>query len=406
MGHYVSVRSETGRLKRVMLHRPGMEMEHFVPRQMEEMLFDDIPWVERMREEHDAFAAVLRREGAEVVYIEDFLRDVFSVPEVAEKFVEDLIHQEVRRDRQQSRRFKEVFLTSRPEVMTTYAICGIYPREVESNKESLADYLPMDRSHLIHPLPNFYFARDCAAAVGTAMVPCCMNTEARRREAVLMNLVLNNHPCFTGTMLLYNTDRYQMPIEGGDILVLSDKVVALGCSQRTSIHAVEYVARQILNLHTGFERVMAVHLPPERAFMHLDTVMTMVDPETFVIYPRVIDACAVVEIKRHPTQTDCLAYKRHDSLRAALSSALAIGDVRMIMSGGGDSRTAAREQWNDATNTLCVAPGKVVVYNRNAATNRKLRESGIETIEIEGSELVRGRGGPRCMSMPLLREER
>jgi len=404
MGQYVSVKSEIGKLKRVMLHRPGMEMEHFTPRQMEEMLFDDIPWVSRMREEHDAFAEVLHNEGAEVVYIEDFLRDVFSVPEVSEKFVEELLNNEVRRDRQESRRFKELFLSSRPEVMAAYAICGIYPREIESKKEGLADYLPMEKNHFLHPLPNMYFARDSAAAVGTSMIPCCMNTSARYREAVLMSLILNNHPCFTGTMLLYNTERYQMPIEGGDILVLSNKVVAIGCSQRTSIQTVEYMARQILNMHLGFERVMAVHLPTERAFMHLDTVLTMVDPESFVVYPRVIDACAVVEMTRNPAENGCLVYTRYDDLRSALSSALCIKDVRMILSGGGDTRTAAREQWNDATNTLCVAPGRVIVYNRNEVTNRCLRQSGIETIEIEGSELVRGRGGPRCMSMPLLRK--
>jgi len=401
---YVSVKSETGKLKRVMLHRPGHEMEHFVPRQMGEMLFDEIPWLEKMQQEHDAFAAVLRREGAEVVYMEDFLRDIFSVKEVAEAFADELIAHDIHRDRQESRRFKELFMTSRPELKTAYAICGIYNRDIQIRGDGLAEYLPLEKGHLIHPLPNLYFARDSAAACGTGIIPCSMNREARRREAVLMKFILSYHPCFIGTTLLYNIDRNNMPIEGGDILILSDKAVAIGISQRTSLHSVEYVARQILNAHTGFESVLAVHLPDERAFMHLDTVMTMVNQDSFVIYKQVIDGCTVVEMRRGSEFNTTLSYKRHDDLRSGLSSALGMKNVRFIYTAGGDSRMAAREQWNDATNTLCVAPGRVVVYNRNTNTNRVLRAAGIETLEIEGSELVRGRGGPRCMSMPLFRE--
>ncbi len=400
---YVSVKSETGRLKRVLLHRPGFELEHFVPNQMEEMLFDEIPWLERMQEEHDAFAALLRSEGAEVFYMEDFLRDIFSVPEVAEKFVDELIETDLHRDRQESRRFKEIFLTSRPELKTAYAICGIYSRDMQIRNESLADYLPLEKGHLIHPLPNLYFARDSAAACGNGMISCCMNRPARRREGVLMNYILRYHPCFTGTTLLYNSDRNKMPIEGGDILILSSKAVAIGISQRTNLHSVEYVARQILNMHTGFESVLAIHLPEERAFMHLDTVMTMVSPDTFVIYKKVMEGCTVVEMQRNDEHGH-LSFIPHEDLRTALSRVLHINDIRFIFTAGGDSRLAAREQWNDATNTLCVAPGRVIVYNRNTNTNRCLRAAGIETLEIEGSELVRGRGGPRCMSMPLLRE--
>ena len=181
MSSYVCVRSEIGKLKRVMLHRPGMELEHFVPSQMADMLFDEIPWVERMREEHDAFADVLRSEGAQVVYIEDFLRDIFAIPAVAEKFVDEMLNTEIRRDRQESRRFRELFMSSRPEVKAAFAICGVYPRDIQGKSESLADYLPMDKTHLLNPLPNMYFARDPAAAVGTSMIPCYMSTAARHR---------------------------------------------------------------------------------------------------------------------------------------------------------------------------------------------------------------------------------
>jgi len=214
--------------------------------------------------------------------------------------------------------------------------------------------------------------------------------------------VATHHPLFAGTRLLCDNELYHLPLEGGDLLVLSDQTLAVGCSQRTSLQAVDYLARQLLGQEEGYERVLAVSIPNQRAFMHLDTVMTMVDRDCFVVYPGVLRQSEAVEISRGAGTR--LAYKPHDSLRSALSAVLGQKDLRLIYSGGGDPQAAAREQWNDATNTLCVSPGKVIVYNRNDVSNRCLQENGIEIIPLEGSELVRGRGGPRCMSMPLFRE--
>ena len=246
--------------------------------------------------------------------------------------------------------------------------------------------------------------RDPAAVVGRGVVLSAMNTQARQREARLLALIFRHHPAFAGLPLLYDNSRCRMPIEGGDVLVLSPQAVAVGCSARTNLHAIDYLARRLLaaDAATGVRTVLAVEIPQERAFMHLDTVMTMVDAESFLVYPHVVERVNVVAIMRGAQGG--LSYRRCRDIRSALADALGLPDVRLILSGGGDARIAAREQWNDATNTLAVAPGKVIVYNRNTVSNRCLRQAGIETIEIEGSELVRGRGGPRCMSMPLLRD--
>ncbi|MDO4581527.1 MAG: arginine deiminase [Bacillota bacterium] len=400
---FLHVTSETGVLKRVMLHRPGAEMEYLMPRQLGDMLFEDIPWVARMRVEHDDFAAALRKSGAEVVYIEDYIRCILAEREIAEQFIDEAFAEELGGERAEMRRIKEIFLSSDAAERTAFAIAGISPRDINALPESLADFFPQETDYWLKPLPNMYFTRDPGAVIGGGIVLCSMNTPARRREAQLLRLVALHHPDFAGTPVIFNNAEYRMPIEGGDILVLSERAVAIGCSQRTGLHAIDYVASKLLGERSAVQSVLAVQIPPERAFMHLDTVMTMVDPASFIVYPRILDEVSVVEISRG--REGRLQYRCHDELRGALASALGLDEVRILLSGGGDRLIAAREQWNDAANTLAVAPGRVLVYNRNSVSNQGLREHGIETIEIEGSELVRGRGGPRCMSMPLYRED-
>lgn len=397
----IGVSSETGRLLRVLLHRPGGEMEHLLPRQLGDMLFEDIPWAARMAEEHDAFADALRGCGVTVVYVDDLLRTVFANDDAAAAFADEVLACEVGREEEEIGRLRALFLAADAAARTAYAVCGVLPRHLANRRETLADYLSVEPSHLLNPLPNFYFMRDPAAIVGGQILLSAMNTQARRRESLLMGLIRRYHPDFAGVPVLYDNSRYQMPIEGGDVLVLAPRAVAVGCSSRTNLHAIDYLAKRLLATDEGCQTVLAVEIPQERAFMHLDTVMTMVDEESFLVYPHVIERVNVVAITRG--RQGALAYQRCDNIRGALARALGLSDVRLIMSGGGDARTAAREQWNDATNTLAVAPGKVIVYNRNTVSNRCLRQAGVETVEIEGSELVRGRGGPRCMSMPLLR---
>ena len=400
----ICVASETGCLRRVLLHRPGAEMEHLLPRQLGDMLFEDIPWAARMAEEHDAFAAALRSCGAEVLYLSDLLRDVLADNALAAAFADEVLASEVGREEEEISRLRALFLAADAETRAAYAVCGVLPRQVPGRPPRLADYLEIEPSHLLDPLPNLYFMRDPAAVVGRGVVLSAMNTQARQREARLLALIFRHHPALAGLPLLYDNSRCRMPIEGGDVLVLSPQAVAVGCSARTNLHAIDYLARRLLaaDAATGVRTVLAVEIPQERAFMHLDTVMTMVDAESFLVYPHVVERVNVVAIMRGAQGG--LSYRRCRDIRSALADALGLPDVRLILSGGGDARIAAREQWNDATNTLAVAPGKVIVYNRNTVSNRCLRQAGIETIEIEGSELVRGRGGPRCMSMPLLRD--
>ena len=399
---YLHIHSEVGPLRRVLLHRPGAELEHLFPRHLGEMLFEDMPWLARMQEEHDAFAQTLRDCGAEVVYVEDLLTQIFGLPPAAETFIDQILDREIGRDMVDRMRLREFFLACTPGQMTAFAIGGIFPADLGDGRDRLSRYLPLEGDYLLSPLPNLYFSRDPAVAVGSSLILCAMQTAARQREGLLMQLLTAYHPDWKDIPLLYDTRQVSMTLEGGDVLALCPTGIAVGCSQRTSVHAVDHLARQLFRQEPGYTKVLAIHIPSERAFMHLDTVMTMVDQDTFVIYPRVGEQMEVVEIT--PGAGDALTYRRHDHVRQGLRSLLGY-DVRMIESGGGDPLVAAREQWNDATNTLAVAPGRVVVYDRNTVSNRCLRQAGIDAIEIAGSELVRGRGGPRCISMPLYREE-
>ena len=397
------VGSETGRLRRVLLHRPGAEMEQLTPQLMNELLFDDIPWVEGMRREHDAFAQALRQEGCEVVYLEDMLEQVLAQGQVAAEFVDELLSRWICRDKQSTAYLRQRLLQLSPAQLVECACSGLPLQEGDFGPGSLSCYLQQEHNYLLSPLPNLYFTRDLGTVIGDSMILCAMNTPARRREAALLATIVRHHSDFAHIDLLYDNASCHMPLEGGDVLVLSDRVIAVGCSQRTSAAAVDYLAQRFLaDDEQGQRRLLVVGIPEQRACMHLDTVMTMVDADCFIYYPWFLESATLVEISAGSKGS--LNYRVHDNLEGALASVLGLGAVELIKSGEGNSVSAAREQWNDAANTLCVAPRKVIVYNRNDVSNRALRAHGVETIEIEGSELVRGRGGPHCMSLPLLRD--
>lgn len=402
MTPYVQVRSEVGLLKRVLVHRPGAEMERLVPWTLQEMLFEDIPWVSRMRDEHDAFVAALTAAGAEVVYVTDLLQDVLADDQVAAAFADSVLDQAVGPGMKQALGLRELFLAGDKGQRAGLAIAGLSQADLPVQGESLSAYFSQGSQDLLPPLPNMYFSRDPATAVGNSLVISAMSTPIRQREALLLRLIARHHPLFANTRLLCDPTDYRLPLEGGDLLVLSGQALAVGCSQRTSLQAVEYLARQVLSEEPGYERVLAVSLPHERAFMHLDTVMTMVDTDCFLVYPGVVSQGEAVLISLGAKGR--LLYQRQDSIAKGLAAALGLGALRFVYSGGGHRETAAREQWNDAANTLALSPGRVIAYNRNDVSNRSLAENGIEVIPLEGSELVRGRGGPHCMSMPLCRD--
>ncbi|MGE5677038.1 MAG: arginine deiminase, partial [Pseudomonadota bacterium] len=398
---FLNVTSEIGNLKAVLLHKPGKELERLTPDYLRELLFDDIPWLRKMRDEHDEFAGVLTKRGAKVYYIEDLLEEVLGNVDVKRNLINDiLLHSNIENNDLREMIFSYLFDKSPAEV-TEVAIAGLNKKDIPDleREYSLSDYVNKDYPLYINPIPNLYFMRDPLAIIGNGISINSMHTDARRREPLLIKYIYDFNPLFKKdySQIWYN---YTIPysVEGGDVLVLGKEVVAVGCSERTSATGIEILARNLFAGNENLKEVLAVQIPPVRAFMHLDTVFTMVDRDKFTVYPGILDRVTVYKLTRG--SNNGIKVSVENSLIDALKRSLKLPAVNLIQSGGGDVITAAREQWNDSTNTLAIAPGVVVTYSRNEASNEVLRKNGIEVLEIDGSELVRGRGGPRCMSMP------
>jgi arginine deiminase len=406
IGPFLNVTSEIGKLKAVLLHKPGKELERLTPDYLKELLFDDIPWLKKMRDEHDEFADVLRENGTKVYYVEDLLTEILRNVDVKRNLINDiLIHCHIENTELREMIFSYMFSKSPAEV-AEIAIAGLNKVDIPivDREQSLSDYIRKEYPLYINPIPNLYFMRDPLSIIGSGISINSMHTDARRREPMIIKYIYDYNPLFRkdSSQIWYN---YTIPhsIEGGDILVLSKEVVAVGCSERTSANGIEILARNLFAGNEGLKEVLAVQIPPLRAFMHLDTVFTMVDRDKFTVYPGILDRVAVYKLARG--SNNGIKVTPEKDLVEALKKSLGLPAVSLIQSGGGDIVTAAREQWNDSTNTLAIAPGVVVTYSRNEASNEVLRKNGIEVLEIDGSELVRGRGGPRCMSMPLVRED-
>ena len=405
-GPFLNVTSEIGKLKAVLLHKPGKELERLTPDYLRDLLFDDIPWLRKMRDEHDEFANVLRQRGAKVYYIEDLLTEILTDLDVKRNLINDiLINSNIENHELRELIFSYIF-SKTPAEAAEIAIAGLNKKDIQDvdREYSLSDYIRKDYPLYINPIPNLYFMRDPLSIIGNGISINSMQTNARRREPMLIKYIYDYNPLFRKeySKVWYN---YTIPhsIEGGDILVLSKEVVAVGCSERTSANGIEILARNLFAGNEDIKEVLAVQIPPLRAFMHLDTVFTMVDRDKFTVYPGILDRVDVYRLT--PDGSNGIKVTPENDLVEALKKSLKLPAVSLIQSGGGDTITAAREQWNDSTNTLAIAPGVVVTYSRNEASNEVLRKHGIEVLEIDGSELVRGRGGPRCMSMPLVRED-
>lgn len=403
---FLNVTSEIGNLKAVLLHRPGCELEKLTPDLLHELLFDDIPWLKVMREEHDAFADLLRSRGTEVFYVEELLAQVLENDDVKSTFIGDLLtSSHIQNPRLRETLYAYISSKTATEI-AKIAIGGVDKKDISDkyDDDSLWDYVNKEYPLYINPVPNLYFMRDPAAVIGNGISINSMQTETRRREPKLIKYIYENHPQFKKDLssLWYDhTIPYSM--EGGDMLVLSKDVVAIGCSERTTSTAIETITRTLFERNENIKEVLAIQIPPIRAFMHLDTVFTMVDYDKFTIYPGIQDKVNVYKLTRGVNRG--IKVTPESDLLTTIKSSLKIPAVQLIQSGGGDAITAAREQWNDSTNTLAVAPGVVVTYSRNEISNETLRKHDIEVLEINGSELVRGRGGPRCMSCPLARDE-
>ena len=401
----LNVKSEIKPLKKVLLHRPGRELLNLTPNTLEELLFDDIPFLKVAQEEHDAFAQILRDNGVEVVYLEKLMAEVLDQkPELREKFLKQWIEEAgIRTDRYQKIIFdymQENYPDNLDLVMKTME--GINLTELHTDKSnSLVDLVSESSKMVIKPMPNLYFTRDPFASIGNGVSINRMYSVTRNRETIYAEYIFGNHPDFADVPEYYS--RYNtFHIEGGDILNINDKVLAIGISQRTEPDAIDAIAKNIFNDPTSpIETILAFNIPNSRAFMHLDTVFTQIDTDKFTIHPGIMGPLTVFEIT---AEGDGIKVKEMSGKLEDILEKYVGNPVELIPCGGGDRIAAEREQWNDGSNTLCVRPGTVVVYQRNNVTNDVLYKNGINCLVMPSAELSRGRGGPRCMSMPAWRE--
>ena len=414
MDNVINVKSEIGTLKKVLLHRPGNELLNLTPDTLSRLLFDDIPFLPEAQKEHDEFAHILKENGIEVVYLEDLMAEVLELgDDIENKFIRQFIFEAGIR----TPKYKELvfdylksFVNKKELVLKTMEGIKIeeIPRKKREVEKSLVDLVSDESEFLADPMPNLYFTRDPFASAGNGVILNKMYSVTRNRETIYAEYIFNYHPEYKGKINKYY-DRY-LPyhIEGGDVLNLSNHVLAVGISQRTESGAIDELAKNMFrNPDCEIDTILAFNIPESRAFMHLDTVFTQIDYDKFTFHPGIMDTLEVFEITEGdiPDSDEDLNVKKVEgSLEEMLERYLG-RKVTLIPCAGGERISSEREQWNDGTNTLCIAPGVVVVYDRNNITNNILREHGIKVLEMSSAELSRGRGGPRCMSMPLVRED-
>ncbi|HEC2154533.1 arginine deiminase [Staphylococcus delphini] len=405
----IQVNSEIGTLKTVLLKRPGKELENLVPDHLSGLLFDDIPYLKVAQEEHDKFAQVLRDEGVEVVYLEQLAAEAIADKAVREQFIDDILAESQKTVLGHEKEIKALFENLSDQELVDKIMAGVRKEEIQLDMNHLVEYMDDRYPFYLDPMPNLYFTRDPQASIGRGMTINRMYWRARRRESIFMTYILAHHPRFKDADVPVWLDRNcPFNIEGGDELILSKEVLAIGISERTSAQAIERLARQILfDDQSTFTKVLAIEIPNSRSFMHLDTVFTMIDYDKFTMHAAIFkeeNQMNIFTIEKDETTND-IKISHSSQLKKTLEDALHVDNIQFIPTGNGDAIDGAREQWNDGSNTLTIRPGVVVTYDRNYVSNQLLREHGVKVIEITGSELVRGRGGPRCMSQPLFRED-
>lgn len=404
MSKPIQIFSEIEPLKRVMLHRPGAELENLMPDYLEDLLFDDIPFLAQAQQEHNFFAKVLVENGCEVVYLEDLAAETLQLSGCKEAFLDDYLQETKIQDQDVLNEVRDYFLSIKDErAFIDQTMAGLKKQDLSISKTaSFSAMRENDYPFIIDPMPNLYFTRDPFAIIGHSISLNRMFSETRRRETLYGQYIFKHHPQFAKPSVNFLYDREEPArIEGGDQLVLSQHVLAIGISQRTEVHSIEKIAENIFSMEPSFEHILAFDIGSERKFMHLDTVFTMIDKDKFTIHPEIEGELTLFSITKQGQEIKVVEEK--DTLDHILCRYLDLPAVELIRCGGDDITAAAREQWNDGSNTLAIAPGEVIVYDRNTITNQLLAEAGIKLHQIPGSELVRGRGGPRCMSMPFIR---
>ncbi|MDO5683063.1 MAG: arginine deiminase [Propionibacteriaceae bacterium] len=396
------VDSEVGRLRTVLVHRPGRELQRLTPRNNDRLLFDGVPWVARAQEEHDAFVSTMESHGVEVLQLTDLLTETLAHPDARAEVTEATLRS-LHLGTTLRRYLTEACAAATPAELTDLIVAGIRNDEVRGG-HGLVTALLAPHDFLVDPLPNLVFTRDSSVWIGDRVAITSLAMPARVRETQLTELIWTHHPRFRDVPRILGSSAE--PVEGGDVLLLAPGVVAVGVGQRTNPAGAERLARQLFAeglAHT----LLAVPVDQTRATMHLDTVLTMVDVDTVVMYPNIADRLQAWTVTPGPGFTGdgehTLTVDGPAPFAVAAGRAMGIDRLRVIDTGT-DAVIAEREQWDDGNNTLALAPRLAIAYERNIATNERLTRAGIEVIPIAGSELGSGRGGPRCMSCPIERD--
>ena len=395
----VGVTSEVGRLRTVLLHRPGSELSRLTPRNNADLLFDGIPWVGRAQDEHDAFAQALRDRDVEVLHLHVLLAQVLDLPEARAATVRTAISPTTVGPTLAGT-LSSWLLDLPSDELARHLCAGLTHDELpRSGPEGVVARLAGPSDFVVPPLPNLLFTRDSSVLVADHVAITSPSMLARQRETSLTGAIYRYAPRFAGTPLLYGGGDSEAWFEGGDVLLLAAGVVAVGVGQRTTPAGVEAFALRAFAAGVA-HTVLAVPIAQERATMHLDTICTMVDVDAVVMFPAVADTLVAWTITPEGDSTHITG---PEPFLVAAAKAMGVDELRVVDTGL-DPVTAEREQWDDGNNTLALAPGLVVAYERNVVTNAALEAAGIEVVRIAGSELGSGRGGPRCMSCPVLRD--
>ncbi len=402
----IHVYNEIGRLKKVLLHRPGNEFLNLTPNTLQRLLFDDIPYLKKAQEEHDAFAEALRKEGVEVVYLVDLMTETLNTSSrIRDKFLKQFIREgNVTSDIVFDLVYNYLNSFKDNKTLIEKCIAGIDSEDLKGYRPSSGFFATREIGKMIlDPLPNLYAPRDPFASIGIGVSIHKMFSVTRSRETIFAEYIFKYHPQYKMTPRYYERT-YPYSIEGGDIEVLSKEVIAIGISERTEPDAINLLAKKIFSTKGNkFKYILAFDIPDERSFMHLDTVLTRVDTNKFTVHSMVMEVTKVFEITKG--KKDLNIKELNIPLDKLLKKYLKLDHIELIKCGGGKRIPAEREQWSDGANLLAIRPGVAIAYDRNHVSNDVFRKHGIKIIEIPSSELSRGRGGPHCMSMALERED-
>jgi arginine deiminase len=409
------VGSEVGRLRKVLVHRPGLSLQRLTPSNVEALLFDDVVWVRKAGEQHDEFVELLREHGVEVLLLHELLAQTLEHSIEARREVLDSVVHELTVGASLAEELRHYLMEMASRLLARHLIGGLAKSEIPDLdlSRSLTGQMYSDKDFVLPPLPNSLFTRDSSCWIygGVSLNP--MYSKVRQLEVVNVAAIYRHHPEFAnadfeywsppqGRDAGYDLDDFgHSSLEGGDVMPIGNGTVLVGCSERTTPIMAEQLAQSLFEREAA-ERVIACQMTKDRAHMHLDTVFTFLDRDAVTVYPKVVDAITAFSLRpgERPGQLDV---RRERSFLGAVEDALGLDRLRVVTTGG-DEYQAEREQWDDGNNVVALEPGVVIGYSKNEYTNRKLRNAGIEVLEIDGSELGRGRGGGHCMTCPLLRD--